>query len=154
MKATPQHLPSASPMGTGTAGHWCTHHAAPCSTWEVLEPWVPGPGLVLSRVRTQAGVQGCLAPNHNTACRLGGATTQREKKYQKKHKKKGFWEFIWFKTKSLSWNHKEERLSRLIEVLHMGYWNQSKRKNPLWNQVGTAPACGNRWQRKVSQRRS
>lgn len=66
------------------------------------------------------GVQECLVPNCSSACRLEGASTQREKKHQKRHKKKSFWELIWFKTKGPFWNQGEERFSRLIQVLRMG----------------------------------
>lgn len=74
-----------------SGGHCLTVHTVldlVCA-WHIQE-WckTPSPrarwhGLRRSRARTHMSVQGCSAPNHSTARRLEGATTQREKKSTK-----------------------------------------------------------------------
>lgn len=60
-----------------------------------------------------------LSPDSSTACRVEGATTQREKKL-KTAPKINFWECFWLKTKALAWNQEEKRLPRPPPVLLVG----------------------------------
>lgn len=68
---------------------------------------------------THGSVWGCSGPNRRAACRLEGATNQREKKH-KKVQKLNFWECMWLKSQAPALNQEEKSLPGLTQVLHAG----------------------------------